>query len=239
MGKAPAFQFYPGDWRRDTQVQMASMETRGVWIEMLCCMWDAPNRGKLHGNLQCLSRLLGCETNVLIRALVEIERYKIGDVTQCNNSVTVINRRMFREEKDREKTRLRVRRHRKTQGTKGTSNESVTPPSSSSPSSSTLEQLKKHEPFQLPTKEEIGEASLPRLKILIGETCKDLYECGVFPKSNAFANKCLKYKSNARAILHTLVRISTAKPNKPWAYAVKIMAVEDANFNERDFNKTT
>ena len=99
--------------------------------------------------------------------------------------------------------------------------------------------LKKHEPFRLPSDEEIGEASLPKLKILIGSTCKDLYERGVFPKANAFANKCLKYKANARAVLHTLNRVSIAKPEKPWAYAVKIMSVEDQNFHERDFNKTT
>ena len=148
MGKAPAFQFYPGDWRRDTQVQMASMETRGVWFEMLCCMWDAPERGKLEGEVDLLCRLLGCDSHVLSNALTEITKLKIGNVearngdgsnvtfplhvTQGNIFVTVINRRMYRDEKQRKNTRLRVRKHRETKS----SNASVTPPSSSSSSSS-------------------------------------------------------------------------------------------------------
>jgi hypothetical protein len=148
MGKAPAFQFYPGDWRRDTQVQMARMETRGVWFEMLCCMWDAPERGKLTGGKLEIARLLGCDVEVLQRALNEIEKLKIADVTNGNNEVTIINRRMKREQKQRESTRLRVKRHRSNK----TSNAKVTPPSSSSSSSSPsrinkLEDLKSKYPW--------------------------------------------------------------------------------------------
>ena len=96
----------------------------------------------------------------------------------------------------------------------------------------------KHEPFRLPSKEEISEASIPMVKVMIGQVCKELYERGIFTKSNAFANKCLKSKANARAVLHTLIRVFHAKPEKAWGYAVKVMSVEDGNFNERDFRKT-
>ena len=93
-------------------MQMATMETRGVWIEMLCCMWDAPERGKLSGDISELSRILGCDDHVLNRALNEIKRLKIADVTVCNACVTVVSRRMLRDENEREKTRLRVQKHR-------------------------------------------------------------------------------------------------------------------------------
>lgn len=150
MSKQPAFQFYPGDWRRDTQVQMASMSTRGVWIEMLCCMWDAPERGKLVGTIGEISRLLGCDGFELIEALRQIERLKIGnveglecyknvtcnaDATKCNGVVTVINRRMYREETVRKQTRKRVAKHRE-EKKKQDCNADITPPSSSSSSSS-------------------------------------------------------------------------------------------------------
>lgn len=115
MGKNPAFLFYPGDWRRDTQVQMASMETKGVWIEMLCCMWDAPERGMLSGTIFELSRLLGCSEHVFNRSVDEIKRLKIADVTNCHNEVTIINRRMSREEKDRKNAVLRKRAQRERQ----------------------------------------------------------------------------------------------------------------------------
>jgi hypothetical protein len=132
LGKAPAFQFYPGDWLRDTQVQMASMETRGVWFELLCNMWFAPERGKIEGEKTEICRMLGCDLEIFNKALNEIKRLKIADVTNCNKNVTIINRRMLREEKQRKSTRLRVRKHRVTQG----SNTNVTHPSST-PSSPT------------------------------------------------------------------------------------------------------
>jgi len=136
MGKIPYFPFYPGDWRRDTQVQMASMSTRGVWFEMLCCMFDAPERGKLMGSYTEIARLLGCPTGVLKRAVTEIKRYKIGDVTECNDSVTIINRRMYREQKVRNDTRLRVQRHREVKARNAQGNESETAPISYSYSDS-------------------------------------------------------------------------------------------------------
>jgi hypothetical protein len=101
------------------------------------------------------------------------------------------------------------------------------------------ESLKKPEGYALPSQEEIAEASIPKVKSDIQKACKDLYERDIFPKANAFANKCLKHNYNPRAVLHTLTRVSLAKPKQPWAYAVKIMKVEDGNFNERDFIKAT
>jgi len=98
---------------------------------------------------------------------------------------------------------------------------------------------KKPEGYALPSQEEIAEASIPKVKSDIQKACKDLYERDIFPKANAFVNKCLKHNYNPRAVLHTLTRVSLAKPKQPWAYAVKIMKVEDGNFNERDFIKAT
>lgn len=134
MGKPPAFFFYPGDWRRDTQVQMANMETRGIWIEMICCMWDAPERGKLTGTIEEVARMLGCDTNVLTRSLVELERLKIADVTNSHNEVTIINRRMSREEKTKKNARLRKRSQREREA----GHNDVTFPSSSTSSSSSI-----------------------------------------------------------------------------------------------------
>lgn len=45
--KLPAFQFYPGDWRRDPGVQALDHAAKGVWIDLLCMMHDSPERGRL------------------------------------------------------------------------------------------------------------------------------------------------------------------------------------------------
>ncbi len=139
MNKAPAFQFYPGDWRRDTQVQMASMSTRGVWHEMLCCMWDAPDRGKLTGPVPQLAQMFGCHHEELQTALREISALNIGDVTFCNDEgneiVTVENRRMVREERVRKQGLARIHRYRDKACNADVTHD-VTAPSSSSSSSS-------------------------------------------------------------------------------------------------------
>lgn len=45
--KLPAFQFYPGDWRKDLAVQSLDYESRGVWHELLCFMHESEERGRL------------------------------------------------------------------------------------------------------------------------------------------------------------------------------------------------
>ena len=232
MGKAPAFQFYPGDWRRDTQVQMASMETRGVWFEMLCCMWDAPERGKLEGSKDEICRLLGCERDVFDRSLREIERLKIADVKNCQENVKIINRRMNREEKLREYNRFAKQKER----SKKPCQEKVNTPSSSSSSSSSSGIKRK--PPGLPLKETIKEGSIPKVLEELETICDDLYEKKIFPKVHAWKNKMLKEKINPRALCHCLIRCGIKKPDEPWAYCNKIIKVENGNYNETDNLRT-
>lgn len=34
--KRPAFQFYPGDWRKDVELRSCSIGARGLWIDLMC-----------------------------------------------------------------------------------------------------------------------------------------------------------------------------------------------------------
>lgn len=108
MGKQPAFQFYPADWLRDPKLQMVSMSSQGVWINFLCAMWYSDIRGEITGSVPDLCRLIGCNRRELKRFLDENGTHKFADVVESNGSVTVINRRMRREEKAREDNRKRV-----------------------------------------------------------------------------------------------------------------------------------
>ncbi len=132
MNKPPAFQFYVRDWLSDPALQAASASSRGIWINALCFMWEAPERGKLTGTRESLARLLGATTGEMEEFLAEASALNFADVTESNKKVTLENRRMVKEEKERQATKLRVRKHRGG----GTSNTEVTPPSSSSSSSS-------------------------------------------------------------------------------------------------------
>jgi hypothetical protein len=50
MGKNPAFQFYPKDWRSDIELQSCSLEARGLWIELICLMHLGTPYGYLTAN---------------------------------------------------------------------------------------------------------------------------------------------------------------------------------------------
>jgi hypothetical protein len=94
-------------------------------------------------------------------------------------------------------------------------------------------------PFILPSKEEIQESSDPKIEEYIQQVCARLYEEKIFPEVHAFKNKAIKKKSNGRGVLHVLTRCYIAKPKDPWGYCQKIIAVEDGNYNARDYEKTT
>ena len=132
VGKLPAFQFYPRDWLSDPQLRGASHTTKGIWIDILCLMWEAPDRGRLVGSRAELTRMVGATPEDFDLFLVEVERLKFADVTLGNTEVTLENRRMVRDEKARHLTRLRVAKHR----SNAPCNTNVTVPSSSSSSSS-------------------------------------------------------------------------------------------------------
>jgi hypothetical protein len=87
--------------------------------------------------------MIGCELEIFERSLIEINKLKIADVTNCNKKVTIKNRRMYREQIIKNNTRLRVKRHRE----KSASNGNVTPPSPSPSSTSPIIYTKEFEKF--------------------------------------------------------------------------------------------
>lgn len=134
MAKAPAFQFYVKDWLCDPQLKMATHTTKGIWIDLLCFMWESPIRGMLTGTEDQIAKMIGSNNGDFKLFLNEAEELKFCDVTFSNNKVMIINRRMKRDENTRIKNNLRVQKHRN----KEHSNENVMPPSSSSTPSSVI-----------------------------------------------------------------------------------------------------
>lgn len=100
--------------------------------------------------------------------------------------------------------------------------------------------IKEVEAFSLPSQQQINESSIPKVKTDLDKICEVLYNEKIFPKVHAFKNQMLKQGKNERAILHTLSRCYIKKTFKdgPWAYCVKIIQIENGNFNERDYLKT-
>ncbi|MCK4859947.1 MAG: hypothetical protein KAS87_05255 [Candidatus Omnitrophica bacterium] len=143
-GKAPAFQFYVKDWLSDPELQKAHPTTRGIWINLLCYMWDAPDRGKLETNERELCQLGSCLLEDIKVFLSDAKRLDFcdisvtchADVTSSHADVTIKNRRMIREQYERQKARERKQKQRdkefeqkQIKEKSRTSHGNVTPPS--------------------------------------------------------------------------------------------------------------
>ena len=110
--KLPYMQFYTGDWAKDSAVSMCSPATRGIWIDLICAMHDREQVGNIAATIPQLSRIARCTPAEMTEALAELKTSGCADVTDCCGVVTVVNRRMAREYKERNGSRLRMERSR-------------------------------------------------------------------------------------------------------------------------------
>ena len=148
MGKAPADQFYWQDWARDLEEH--PLEVEGAWIRLCCKLWFSDTRGELERTLDQWARILRIDTPRSAELIGYIGAEGIGDVmvsgerisrrnlhvlTEPNARITVVSRRMLREEKTRESNRMRQKRHYARRKHNTEPNADLTFPSSSSSSS--------------------------------------------------------------------------------------------------------
>jgi len=99
MGKLPALQFYPADWRKDIGVQSLSLEDRAIWFEMICIMHESEQRGKLVINGkpmtdEMVARLIGISEKKYKKSKEKMENFGVFSVSDG----VVFNRRMVRDE---------------------------------------------------------------------------------------------------------------------------------------------
>ena len=101
MADLPYMQFYPGDWLADTRMLTAS--AKGVWIDTLAALWNAPERGFLKRTERAWGRLWGVEPERVPQLLEELE--DVAEVRRDAEGVMIASRRMIREEVERERSR--------------------------------------------------------------------------------------------------------------------------------------
>lgn len=146
--KLPSFQFYPGDWLRDSALRAVSLAARGLWMDLLCLMWDSPSRGVLATaprrpySVEQIARMAGCSTD---EAGALLEELKSVGVCSTRKDGAIYSRRMVRDERERIAGRLRVAEHRRKSNpinktVTGGVTQMYTPSSSSSSSSSSEEE---------------------------------------------------------------------------------------------------
>ncbi|MBK1884925.1 hypothetical protein JIN85_21120, partial [Luteolibacter pohnpeiensis] len=101
MAELPYMQFYPTDWLADTRMLTAS--AKGVWIDCLAALWNAPERGFLKMPERAWGRLWGVESERIPDLLDELGI--VAEIQKDGNAVTIASRRMIKEEVERERSR--------------------------------------------------------------------------------------------------------------------------------------
>lgn len=100
QSKLPAFQFYPGDWMKDPALRAISPLARGVWIDLLCVMFESEKRGYLQMGGKALSeeqiaRMVGCSRDEISLAMSELR--DAGVFSTSANGI-IYSRRIVRDE---------------------------------------------------------------------------------------------------------------------------------------------
>lgn len=101
----PSIQFYHRDAMNDVGLRMSSLSARGQWYESLWLMYDSPERGVLlkpNGKQiipEELARILSAPLAEIKQNLSELET---NGVYSTREDGAIYNRRMFRDEKQRQ-----------------------------------------------------------------------------------------------------------------------------------------
>jgi len=102
--KMPAMLWFTGDWLKDPAVRCLSLDARGLWIDMICLMYESPIRGHLslaNGDAVTdvqLSRMVGASLDDVKRLLREMTACGVFSVSE---SGVIISRRMVFDEQVR------------------------------------------------------------------------------------------------------------------------------------------
>lgn len=103
--KRPSFQFYPGDWLRDTALRTCSCGARGLWIDMLCFMHEGTPYGHLKVGDKVihpvnLASMVGAPIDTVEGWLEELRTAHVYDI---GDDGAIYSRRMIRDEEVRQK----------------------------------------------------------------------------------------------------------------------------------------
>ena len=96
----PAFLFFPNDWLSSPDINSCSLEAQGLWIKMLCFMYQSPQKGVLllpsgkQIESKTLAKLCGESEQLISKLLQELE--DVGTFSRLEDS-TIYCRRVKRE----------------------------------------------------------------------------------------------------------------------------------------------
>lgn len=133
--KLPSFQFYPGDWMKDPNLRRCSRAARGMWVDMLCLMFECEDRGVLSTggepwSDEDIAAAAGGDISEGLSCIAELLR---KGVAHRNQSGAIFSKRMVRDEQIRtERAKAGQKGGSKTKAKAKQTHKQNLPPSSSS-----------------------------------------------------------------------------------------------------------
>jgi hypothetical protein len=95
--KRLVIKFSTADWMINTRP--LSLAAKGAWIDLLCIMSNAQNRGVLQMSIEGYARVIGATAEQAGRVIAELIESNICDnFTEPDGRVTLISRRMVVDE---------------------------------------------------------------------------------------------------------------------------------------------
>lgn len=97
--KLPGFMFYPGDWMKDPALRRCSAAARGLWMDLLCLMFECEDRGVLSTGGKPwsdadIAAVVSGDTNANLALLDELLS---KGVCSRNQAGAIFSRRMTRD----------------------------------------------------------------------------------------------------------------------------------------------
>jgi len=102
--RMPAMLFFGTDWLTDNGVRSVGLAARGLWMDMLCIMYESPKRGYLSIVIDKpmtdaqLARMVGADKSEVISLLEELDQ---ANVFSVDNNKVIFSRRMVSDETKR------------------------------------------------------------------------------------------------------------------------------------------
>ena len=110
MGKMAASMFYWMDFDRATRA--LSLRAVGAWMRIMGQLHFSNDRGRKRQSVRSWANVTGCTPSELEKIISELKEHNVGEFRNYNGQLTIISRRMIREEEQRENENDRVRRFR-------------------------------------------------------------------------------------------------------------------------------
>lgn len=102
--KRPAFQFYPGDWRKDVELRSCTVAARGLWIDLMCVMHECEPYGHLvlNGKPMTPAQLAGQVGNITAAQCAKlIDELLDNGVARKTEGGLIYSKRMVDDERVR------------------------------------------------------------------------------------------------------------------------------------------